>query len=59
MHFDCMDFVVDSKLTTDAFTSNQQYVTQLGHVLACHDSFSKKKLKWKVYVDHIIVSNKL
>jgi len=41
MQFDNVDFVADSKITTDAFHSRRIDVTEFGHVIsACRDIFS-------------------
>jgi len=40
MQFDNIDFVVDSKLTIDAFNSNHHNVTESGHIIiACQNLF--------------------
>jgi hypothetical protein len=33
MQFDNVDFVVDSKLTVDAFNSNMNDITKFGHII--------------------------
>jgi len=41
MHFDNVDFVLNSKITTDAFHTRRIYVTEFGHVItACRHLFS-------------------
>jgi len=41
MHFDNIDFELDSKITRDAFRSNKVNITEFGHIIdACRDFFS-------------------
>jgi ribonuclease HI len=52
MQFDSVDFVVDSKVTFDAFNSNRHDETEFGHVIisTCQNIFSSHFTNSKVEI---------